>query len=326
MKLGERTARVLRIAVGSLILLILYRVIGREDFAAALSRTEWRWLLPLYANAALTILLNAALLQYLLRCAGLTPGLRRVLLAKALGSFYALVLPGDVFGGAAKWADLSAATGDRAGVLSSMVLSKIALAVPPLLVGSIALAIDNPLEEPSLAVASGVVAALVISITALVLNPVTAGRVNVVSARLLRKMPGIVQRPGARLLESVADFQKLRSGNYVCVLAMSFAVFALGIAGLFFAATAVGLSIPTAVFFWVSLILFVSRLLPLTVGNLGIREGILAAAFGLYGVAPAAAVLAGLLMFSSQVVTATFGAAYQIALANGWVRWRTSTP
>lgn len=326
MKLNKQTARVLRLAVGGLILLILYRVIGREDFAAALSRTDWRWLLPLYANAALMILLNAALLQYLLRCAGLAPGLRRVLLAKSLGSFYSLVLPGDVFGGAAKWADLSAATGDRAGVLSSMVLSKIALAVPPLMVGSVALAIDNPLEESSLAVASGLVAAFVVSITALVLNPVTAVRVNAVAAKVLRRMPGIVQRPGARVLESVADFQKLRPGNYVILLAMSFAAFALGIVGLFLAATAVGLSIPTTVFFWISLILFVSRLLPLTVGNLGIRESILVAAFGLYGVAPAAAVLAGLLMFSSQLVSAIFGAAYQVALANGWVRWRTGTP
>lgn len=326
MKSKQRTARVLRAALGLLILLLLYRVIGREDFVAVLSSTDWRWLLPLYVNAALMILLNALLLRYLLGCAGLTPGLRRVLLAKTLGSFYALILPGDVFGGAAKWADLSAATGDRAGVLSSMVLSKIALAVPPLVIGSVALAIDDPLHQPSLAVASGLVAVFVVSITALILNPVTAGRVNASAARLLDKLPPVLQRPGLRMLDSVSGFQQLRARDYVVVLTMSCLVFSLGIVGLYLAATAVGQIVPISVFFWVSLILFVSRLLPLTVGNLGIREGILVAAFGLYGVAPAAAVLAGLLMFSSQLVSAVFGAAYQVALANGWVRWRVGTP
>jgi hypothetical protein len=68
--------------------------------------------------------------------------------------------------------------------------------------------------------------------------------------------------------------------------------------------------------------LFISRLLPLTLGNLGVREGILVLSFGLYGVEPAEAILVGLLMFSSVLFVAVVGAAYQIAIAMGWLDWK----
>jgi hypothetical protein len=59
----------------------------------------------------------------------------------------------------------------------------------------------------------------------------------------------------------------------------------------------------------------------LTVGNLGIREGILVLCFGLYGIEPATAILVGLLMFSGVIIVGAIGAGYQIAIAMGWLKW-----
>lgn len=326
MKSAPLMSRMLRIAAGGSIIALLVWGIGREHFAAALSRTDWRWIVPLYANASLMIVLNAVLLRFTMRSAGLQPGLGRVLLAKFLGSFYSLILPGDVFGGAAKWADLSAATGDRTRVFSSMLLTKIALAIPPLVVGSIALAIDNPLDEPLLVVFAAGSAILVLSVTAFVLSPLSGTSLNLLTARLLNGLPAIVRAPGGQLLTSVEEFQRLRSSDYAIALSLSLAVFLLGILNIWLAMTAVGLDVPLWALFWVSMILFISRMLPITVGNLGVRESIFVVAFGLYGVEPAPAVLVGLLMFGTQILTAVIGGAYQFALAAGWASWRGEQP
>lgn len=325
MNLDRRLVWALRALLAALIFGLLYRVIGRDSFADAFSRTNWHWLPLLYLVAAMGIVVNAHVLRYLLRCGGLVVPLHRVLLAKSLGSFYALILPGDFFAGAAKWADLSAATGNKARVLSSLVLTKISLAVPPLVVGSIALAMHNPLRKTSLMIASAATAILVISMTALVLYPPTGRRFDAMMSSLLRRMPARLQPVGQRLLASVVVFQQLRPADYVIVLGLSFCVFALSIVSMHVATIAVGVFVPLTALFWVNLILFVARLLPLTIGNLGVRESVLVLAFGLYGVPAASAVLVGLLMFSSLVFVGLTGGAYQLALASGWIAWRTNT-
>jgi uncharacterized membrane protein YbhN (UPF0104 family) len=67
--------------------------------------------------------------------------------------------------------------------------------------------------------------------------------------------------------------------------------------------------------------LFLTGLLPITFSNLGVREGLLIAVLGLYGIDPAVAMAVGLLLFTNVVFVAVFGAAYQIALSSGWISW-----
>jgi hypothetical protein len=321
MHLDRRIVWLLRVLLAILIVGLLVGAIGWADFELALSQANWHWLAPVYVTAAATILVNASLLRFLLTTGGLSIRLRRVLLAKTLGAFYSLILPGDLMAGVAKWADLSAATGDKAGVLSAMVLTKVALAVPPLLIGSVALLTSNPLPTDSLTVAAAATAVVVISATALLLNPATGRRLNNAMVSILRYGPGFLRSPGERIVSSLAGFQKLRWTEYITVLSLSFAVFGLNILGMSFAATAAGVSVPVTALFWINLILFITRLLPVTIGNLGIREGVLVLTFGLYGIDAAPAVLVGLLMFSSVLFVGFLGGVYQLAIASGWVAW-----
>lgn len=322
MRVNSRIVWLLRAVLAVLIVGFLFAAIGWQDFERALKQSDWRWLPAVYATAAMSILVNAFLLRFLLKAAGLVIRLRRVLLAKALGAFYALILPGDLFAGVAKWADLSAATGSRTGVLSAMVLTKIAVAVPPLAIGSVALFASNPLPASSLPAIVAATAVAVMSLTALLLNPVTGQRLNAAILSILRRGPGFIRVPGERLVSSLVNFQQLRRAGYLTVLGLSFTLWGLAIFGMLFATRAAGVSVPVTALIWINLILFITRLLPLTVGNLGVREGVLVLTFGIYGVAAAPAVLAGLLMFSSVLLVGLLGGLYQLAIANGWVAWR----
>lgn len=323
LNIDRRLAWLARVFLALLIFAVLFRAIGWSGFADALSGVRWRWLAALYAAVAAAVLVNASLLRYLLTSTGLEVSLLRVFLAKALSAFYSLLLPGDLFAGVAKWADLSAATGDTARVLSCLLAMKVALAMPPVVIGSLALLVSSPLPGPGLTIAASVMAVTLVTALVLALHPVPGKYIDRLLAAVLRLAPEFVRSRAAVVLDGISRLRTLPALSYVVVSALALGVFSLAILSMWCAATAASVDVPLSAFFWINLILFLSRLLPITVGNLGVREGILVLAFGLYGVDPAASVLVGLLMFSSFLFSGLIGAAYQIAIANGWVKWRT---
>jgi hypothetical protein len=73
---------------------------------------------------------------------------------------------------------------------------------------------------------------------------------------------------------------------------------------------------------WV--LLATSSYLPVTIGNIGVRESILIIVLGKYGVDAEKAVAIGLIMFSCQIATALIGLLYQIALVIGIAQWSPS--
>jgi hypothetical protein len=226
-----------------------------------------------------------------------------------------------MFSGAAKWANLSAATGNRAGVFSAMLFNKIALAVPPLVLGSIALAIMNPFPGTRVSIVAAAVSLTVLVATALVLHrksgPVIDGFILAVSGKALVSVRTAVQS----VVDAVSQLRSMPASGYAVTTLLSLFVFGLSMLSISFSTQAVNVAVPVAAFFWISMFLFISRLLPLTVGNLGIREGILVLCFGLYGIEPATAILVGLLMFSGVIIVGAIGAGYQIAIAMGWLKW-----
>lgn len=319
--LKKRFLLLLKLSLSCLIIGLLLRIAGWAALETAIVETRWTWMVAVYLAAVTTILVNASLLRFLLRTVGLQVGLGRVLFAKFQSTFFSLVLPGDMFAGLAKWANLSVATGDKAGVLSAMVFSKIALAVPPILVGSIALATKSPNPDSGIAIAATGVAIAVIVATGLILQETSGRVIDGLMLAASRRAPAFMQTGVQGLLSAIRELRTLKASGYVVVVGLSVCVFGLSILSIFFAAQAVNVTVPVSAFFWVSMFLFISRLLPITVGNLGVREGILVFSFGLYGVDPATAILVGLLMFSSVFIVAVIGAGYQIAIAMGWVDW-----
>lgn len=319
--LKNRFSLALRVTLAALIMGLLFRIAGWDALRVAFMETRWSWMIAVYLVAIASILVNAALLRFLMKSTGLEVGFGRVLLAKAQATFVSLILPGDMFAGAAKWANLSAATGDRAGVLSAMVFSKVALAVPPLVIGSIALTRNNPFPETGISGVAAAVAVVVLVVTVLMLHRTSGRFVDELMLAASRKMP-LPLRSGAQgLVTAVRELRTMRLSGYLVTAALSLIVFGLAILGIFFAAKAVDITVPVTAFFWVIMFLFISRLLPLTVGNIGVREGILVLSFGLYGIEPATAILVGLLMFSSLIIVGVIGAAYQVAVAMGWLEW-----
>jgi uncharacterized membrane protein YbhN (UPF0104 family) len=314
----------LRIVFTVAILYLLLNIVGAQALKQALSRTEWTWLIGMYAMTLCFIVINSAMLKQLLEKVGLKISLRRVALANSLSTMYSLILPSDTLAGLVKWADLSAATGDKPRVLSAMVFAKVALALAPLFFGTLALALHNPFSDvPLSAIAGGLCFSVVIG-TAAILNPKSGAVFDRVINSLVSFLPDFIRKKLSAVVASLKRFRLLSYVDHLQILLYSVAAFGFGIAGFYCAVRAAGESVAITALLWVSLVLFIARLLPITISNLGVRESIIVYAFAAYGVAPGPALLIGLLMFSNTIFIAIAGALYQSALAMGWLTWSSN--
>jgi uncharacterized membrane protein YbhN (UPF0104 family) len=304
------------------LLAFLIHMVGWRELREGLSRAQLPWLAAMYGVVAINFVMMAACLRWQLNKAGVSVSLGRVLLANALANLYALVLPGDMMAGVAKWVMLSAATGQRARVLSALLLNKFALALPPLLFGTIALVFDSPF--PRLPVAQTTVGAAAIAFAGLfiMLHPRTSKPVDQCVRAATRAVPIALRPKAERFFEALTAFRSYRVRDHFELLFLALVIFWLGIASFYCATRALGLDVPLATLVWISLALFISRLLPITFNNLGVREGLLILALGPNQVEPALAVALGLLMFSNTIWIGLLGAACQVAVAFGWLRIR----
>lgn len=312
----------LRVVASCVILLAIGRFVGWRDLGAKLANTRVEWVLAMYGAALAAFVAGAAMLHVLLTRVGLRIRLARILLANSLGIFYSLLVPGDILAGVAKWADLSAATGDKPRVLSALVLGKITLALPPLVLGSIALSVRNPLPSAAAPVLAVLVATVLVLGVVLVSDRRFGGILDRFMARALGRLPSALRVRALSVLEAAQAFRTLTFPDRLAALALSTLAFLLGVVAMACAVRAAGASVALYVLMWVAMTLFTARLVPITLSNLGVREGILVAVFGLYGVDASTALLVGLIMFTTTLLLAGIGGVYQLSIASGWVTWR----
>lgn len=307
----------LKVGFTALVVGLMVMLVGWGEIAAALTRASLPWLVAMYALKLLRQVVDAFQFRFLTRRVGLDLALGRIFLASQLASLYSFVAPGEVAASAAKWANLSIATGARSAVLNVMVYMKLLYLAVPALIGAIALAIDNPFDSwwaPTLA--WSLIAAIVLVMIALY-HPALERTVNRWGRRLARFLPTSLEMKAGHLLNSMARVRKIGGRTHVTLIGLMCLGVAVEIGRFYSGIRALGLSVPLTSVLWVLAFMGVARLLPITVANLGIREGVLVFALAPLGVAAEQAVALGFLSFSAVVFLALIGAGYQLALATG---------
>jgi len=324
--LGSHARLAFKLAVTALVLGLLVHFVGWRALVEGLSAARGPWLAAMYASVLLNFGVLGGSLHLLLAKAGLRVTLRRVLLANAVANYYSLVLPGDLLAGVSKWAVLSAATGKKAQVLSALVLNKLALGAPPLVFGTVAFAFENPFPELPIAEAAAAVGLVGAGGTLLALHPRSAAFVARSLRRLIGPLPAALRKAVEAFLDGLGAFRTLGRRDLAEVLGLATLAFGLGLVSFSCATRALGLAVPLTTLVWISLALFLSRLLPITFNNLGVREGLLILALGGSAVAPALAVGVGLVMFSNSILLGLVGAGGQLAIALGWASLGAGSP
>ena len=308
------------------VLALLLSAVGWESVALVIAGTALPWLVISYAVHLVRRWIDAVQMSLILRLVGLRTSVERVFLANALSTFYDLILPTGIVATAAKWLNLSGATGERPVTLNAVLFNRVVILAPILLLGCLALVWENPFESAALPIVLLLVLTCAGCLAALAYHPRLGVIGDGVALSITARLPKAVGKPLTKLVGALSPFRALRPIQHLLLLVIASCGFLVQVVSMWCLVLALHLDVPVLVLAWALALLSVSRQIPLTIGNLGVREGLLVLALAPYGVNLGAAVALGLLSWTRQLAIAVIGAGYQAALTLGWAQWRSEPP
>lgn len=314
----------LKLVLTAVLLGLLVRIAGARRILNAFEGLIWIWVVAMVGSAQLQRFLVSVQLWLTLRQGGLSVSVFRVFLANSLAALYTIFLPGNIASAGVKWLDLSAATGKKAAVFNALIYHRLVMTLLTLAVGGAALTFSNPLPYKLLTYLPGSLLILLTALFVCLYHPRLGARVETLLRRASTALPTRVATYAASALDAMRRFHGFSARDHIRIFAWALLSVAVRILVLYCAMRAFDLDVSPVHVLWISAFLVFTATLPLTIANLGVREGLLVLALTPFGVAPATAVALGLLMFTNQILAALIGAVYQLALSLGWVHWRAS--
>lgn len=314
--------RIIKLAVTILLLGLIIRMAGARDILSAFVGIDWLWMVAMLISGLLQKFVVSIQLWSILRRGGLTVSLVRVFLANALAALYTLFLPGNIASAGVKWLDLSMATGKKAAVFNALIYHRLLMSLLTLALGVAALVVSNPLNHQSINYIAATLLILLIALFVILYHPMLGAWSESLMRRISGKLPGRAASFVTPVIDAMQRFHGFSVLNHLEVLGWAVISVLLRVLMLWCAMLAMGLEVAPVHILWISAFLLFTAALPLTVANLGIREGFLILALAPFGVSSSIAVALGLLIFVNLIVFALIGGAYQLALVLGLVRWR----
>ena len=281
---GLKTA--LRAAISVALLAVLLVNIDTSQVAAALLRTDLRWLGLAFLAALAAWSMNTAKWQRLLATLGRRLPYGYLLALNFVGMFYSVLLPGQISGevmkgirlarGGAGAADAAVSIGaDRLTGLAGLGLIGIA---------GLLLAPRVPLSEAMLWLAAAAVAAAS-------------------APFLLRKLP---------LVDRLAAYAR-SPGTLGLALAQALVFQVLVTLSNYLAALSVGVDIPLVALAWIVAAVSLVHLLPISLAGLGVREGAYVVLLQQYGVPAADGLALSLAVFGVIMAQALLGGVLELS-------------
>lgn len=308
----------------ALLLALLVKLIGWNDIVLALRLADIRFLCFLYIITFIVRMLDAVQLKFLLYKLGLSITIRRIFLANSLSAFYSMVVPGDLVAGGAKWLNLSAATGNKALSLNAIIYNRGLILLNALLFGNIALLLENPFGNQIFQFISKILLLLMIAAFFCVYSPRLGPVLEKPFLHLLQSIPSPIvwKQKVAKLFSSIAVVRTLRFKDHFVIFLINLISMLSSVLVIVFSCKSLGIHLPFLVLLWTHSILLLARQLPITINNLGLREGILILVFSQYSIPKETAFVTGIIIFSTHIFYILIGAGYQLALSIGAAKWR----
>lgn len=322
--MSERTRAIakllLRLTVTVALLCYVFRKVDMPQFWQVARTARWVYLLGVWFSAAGFYWVQSVALRLILRRQGCDVRLATLFGASSVTALYSLILPGILSTGV-KWYILKKHTGKGTNVLSSMLYNQVMLMVAMTVVGLAALILTNPTRilfpqarrdwvMPTVCMAMLV---LVVLLCVLLLSGHTGQVVTRWLARLLKLLPRRVRQRGQDILLQLAVFQNAGLRFHLTIAAVNaLDGLLVGLAIYFCAARAAHVTVGLGVLIWLWATVFLLSKVPITVGNLGVREVTVVGLLTAYGVAQPHALLMSMILFSSQLFLAALGVVFQL--------------
>jgi hypothetical protein len=311
-RIRQVLALLLKLAVTAGLLAWVFQKIDLAQLWQALVAARWAYLWPIWGLAIVSYAILSFKLALILRRQGCDASTGSLFAISAVTTLYGMVLPG-MLDLSAKWYLLKQQTGKGTHALSSMVYNQFTTTLVVLVVGLAAVtAVTPPHRVGTRVLCLGLIAVLM-AVGLLLLHRTMGPRLTRWAGLLLGPMPGLIRRPGLKVLDQMAVFQTAGWPFHFNALALSLvANTVVGTIIYKLAALAAGIHLPLALHFWQCTAIFVLGKLPISVAEFGVREATLVESMAPYGVEPSAALVMSMVIFTNRLLLASIGAAFQL--------------
>lgn len=322
---GQIAKLLIRIIVTAGLLFWAFSQVDLAQFWQTVKAARWHFLAAVWVWTAFLFWLRSVKMRLVLRQQDCDVGVGTLFSATCVTALYSMILPGMLSTGV-KWYILKKSTGRGGTVLSGMFYSQLLTMIVMTVFGLAALMITNPtsLLFPGvqnrwvLPAVCGLLLAMVLLVTLLLLNARTGGVVIRVLKRSLKPFGATAHRRGQDLLDQIAGFQTAPVRFHFGITLLTVAdTLVGGVVGYIISAEGANIDAPVGLFVWLCAFIYILGRLPISIANLGVRESLLVSMLSLYGVDKPAALLMSMILFSRLVVMALVGAAYQISWTAG---------
>ena len=317
---------ILRLGLTVLLFMWILRKIDMESVQAALRQARWVYLLGVWGFTAIFFWINSLKLKWVLSKLCCTVRTSTVFAASAVGCMYSLILPGIVSTGM-KWYLLRQDTGDGSRVLGAMVYNQLSALFVAFGISLVALAGFDPgvilgvqFERPMLVrlIAFALLMGLVGVIT-LTLSPRLGGRLLARAARgLACILPQVWWVKVEGLFNHIRDFQRVPFRFHLWMALITVLNMLIGGVAVYVCASrGANLQVTLGLLLCLPMTVYVLGRIPITIGNLGIRESVLVGLLSLHGVDASAALLMSMIVFTALLFMALLGVICQLS----WSFW-----
>jgi hypothetical protein len=253
-------------------------------------------------------LLNSYKWQRLLRALGIEESCVGLWALNLISLFYSVVLPGQIFGEAVKAFRLARGRQGKSKLVMSVIIERLTAFIALLCLGLVGMTwIPAFRNQPRL----WMVSLILLSICLLTVATMLTRRWQTVLARLANRLLMHPRLGGLRQrLESIwAAFTEYRHSPGVILfsLLLSFAFQGTVAVVNYSIAKSIGLDVPLVHFFWISAIVAVVQMLPVTLAGVGLRENVLVYVLALEGIGAPQAFAYSLVMFSVLIAMSLTG-------------------
>jgi uncharacterized membrane protein YbhN (UPF0104 family) len=307
---------ILRLLITGGLLAWVCHEVGLEDILATIQTARWEYLLGVWGGTLASFWVNAWKLKCILRGLSCPVYTRTVFAVSAMGCTYSLVLPGIVSSGM-KWLLLRKDTQDGSRVLSGMVYNQLSMVAVAFGIGFLALVafepgsvLGLPFARPERVrwVALGLMAGLSLLVY-LALAPWSGGRLlNAINTLQRWLLPQKLAAKGEGFVNHIRIFQTLPYRFHFKMAAITFVNMLLGGMLVYLcAAHAANVQVTWSVLATLSMVVYLLGRVPITIGNLGVREVTLVSLLALHGIGKPATLLMSMVIFSGLVFMAGLG-------------------
>lgn len=305
----------LKICVSLAALTLILVIAPLSDIGDALASTTLIMVSLAIVLQLLLRLLTAWRMQLIARAQGLSLSLFQMLRILFATAFYRLFLPGFLAGGAVTFAKYIQHGATPTSALTNLFANKGLETMIVVMLGAWFWLYDQSVSMIWLVLAFVVLTAL--SVIGFRLAFGHYGNLHWLARKLGREGNSKLRQQLATLLRRAATLGTLPLGSVCKLLLLAVGSHLLAAASMLTFASAMGIHVPYSTVMWVFSAVYMMGMLPLSIGNIGVREATMIFLLQPFGVSPAEIIAWSFLMYGGLVFSAMVG-----ALGEGYDLWR----